>query len=204
MKTPKTTLAFFRFWKFIITKKDVDKEFADLVLDSSCYAVIGITPMLLWILSSISLVLFNAPFVLTVISITVSFFFFLGNFIFLDTVVSEAREFVWREQRRKEREERTRIFEENMERLRKERKEREKQRQQRYERMFDDYYKRTNRVDHNMQNAIKLLGLKEGFTKDDVRKAYRRLSKIHHPDMGGLEENFKKLKKAHDYIMKRM
>ena len=204
MKTQKRTLAFFRFWKFIIIKKDVDKEFADLVLDSINYAVIGITPLLLWIFTSVSLALFGAPFVLVTISIVVYLFFFIGNFIFLDTVVSEAREFVWREQRRKEREERARRFEENMEKLRRERREREKRRQERYQRMFDDYYKRTNRVDRNMQNAMKLLGLEEGFTKDDVRKAYRRLSKTHHPDMGGLEENFKKLKKAHDYIMKRM
>lgn len=56
--------------------------------------------------------------------------------------------------------------------------------------------------DKNRENAMSLLGLSEGFTQDDVKKAYRRLSKKHHPDMGGTEENFIRLNKAYKYLMK--
>lgn len=59
-------------------------------------------------------------------------------------------------------------------------------------------------VDRNMINAMKLLELEEGFTKQDVKAAYRKMSKIHHPDVGGLEVNFKRLNKAYKYIMDRI
>lgn len=56
----------------------------------------------------------------------------------------------------------------------------------------------------NIANAMNLLGLSYGFTEEDVKKAYKRLSKIHHPDVGGLPENFKRLKKAYDYLINNM
>lgn len=58
-----------------------------------------------------------------------------------------------------------------------------------------------NSVDKNKRNAIKLLGIEDSFTKDDVKKAYRRLARKHHPDAGGTEENFKRLNKAYQYLI---
>lgn len=69
------------------------------------------------------------------------------------------------------------------------------------------YYsnRQEEQIDQNMVNAKKLLGLKDGFTKSDVKFAYRKLSKIHHPDTStGTEENFKRLNTAYKYIMDRI
>lgn len=65
-------------------------------------------------------------------------------------------------------------------------------------------YSSHSSVDRNMENAKKLLNLPDNFTAKDVKSAYRRLSKIHHPDVGGTEVNFKKLKTAYDYVMDRI
>ena len=61
-----------------------------------------------------------------------------------------------------------------------------------------------NRVDQNRKNAMHLLDLQEPFTKQDVKSAYRKLVKVHHPDAGGLQANFVKLNKAYNYLMERM
>lgn len=60
-------------------------------------------------------------------------------------------------------------------------------------------------VDQNMINAMKLMSLKDGFTKQDLKSAYRRLSKIHHPDSPkGSEVNFKRLTTAYEYVLERI
>ena len=66
---------------------------------------------------------------------------------------------------------------------------------------FENFH---NRVDQNRKNAMHLLDLKEPFTKQDVKSAYRKLVKVHHPDAGGLQANFVKLNKAYNYLMERM
>lgn len=93
-----------------------------------------------------------------------------------------------------------REMDELLEEMRRARMEREGQRQYEYYRQRQQ--QRTS--NNNMANAMELLGLNEGFTSNDVKKAYRRLSKIHHPDVGGKQENFIKLKKAYDYVMSRI
>jgi septal ring factor EnvC (AmiA/AmiB activator) len=103
------------------------------------------------------------------------------------------------EERRRMKEETDRLVNEFFERMRR-RKEQE-QRQQQYQNRQQRQQSASN---NNMANAMKLLGLSEGFTEKDVKKAYRRLSKIHHPDVGGKEVNFLKLKKAYDYVMDRI
>lgn len=41
------------------------------------------------------------------------------------------------------------------------------------------------------QTALEIFGLKEGFTKDELNKSFRRLSKVSHPDTGGDENLFR-------------
>ena len=44
----------------------------------------------------------------------------------------------------------------------------------------------------------KVLGLNSSASTDDVKQAYRKLAMKHHPDRGGNEAEFKKIKEA-DY-----
>lgn len=47
-----------------------------------------------------------------------------------------------------------------------------------------------------------VLGVQQNATKNDLRNAFRALSKIHHPDAGGNENDFKRLRTAYDDGMK--
>lgn len=47
-----------------------------------------------------------------------------------------------------------------------------------------------------------VMGIKPDATREDIRNAFRALSKVHHPDAGGNEEDFKRLRKAFDEAMK--
>lgn len=46
-----------------------------------------------------------------------------------------------------------------------------------------------------------VLGIPNTSTKEAVRSAFRSLSKVHHPDAGGNESDFKCLRKAYDQAM---
>lgn len=53
----------------------------------------------------------------------------------------------------------------------------------------------------NRQSASKILGVNPNASKEDIKKAYRKLSMKHHPDReGGDEEQFKKLQEAYDFL----
>lgn len=69
------------------------------------------------------------------------------------------------------------------------------------ERMKKEALKKAS-VDQNKLNAMKLMGLGNNPTIEEVKKAFRKLSKIHHPDAGGTQNNFIKLTRAYDYLMK--
>jgi len=45
-----------------------------------------------------------------------------------------------------------------------------------------------------------ILGVKQGATQVDIKKAYRNLVKIHHPDVGGSEDKFKSISQAYDTL----
>jgi hypothetical protein len=47
-----------------------------------------------------------------------------------------------------------------------------------------------------------VLGIKADATHEDVRNAFRALAKFHHPDAGGNEEDFKRLRRAYDEAVK--
>lgn len=48
-----------------------------------------------------------------------------------------------------------------------------------------------------MEDLYGILGVEKTATQDDIKKAYRNLSKKHHPDVGGNEEEFKKISSAY-------
>ena len=46
-----------------------------------------------------------------------------------------------------------------------------------------------------------ILGVERGADKAAIVSAYRALAKVHHPDAGGIPDDFKKLRKAYDDAM---
>ncbi len=49
--------------------------------------------------------------------------------------------------------------------------------------------------------ALKVLGLKPGATQQMIRKAYRRLVKQHHPDVGGSKAAFRRVHEAYQLLL---
>jgi len=45
-----------------------------------------------------------------------------------------------------------------------------------------------------------ILGLEKEASKEEIKKAYRKLALVHHPDRGGNEEEFKKITKAYEIL----
>jgi hypothetical protein len=58
--------------------------------------------------------------------------------------------------------------------------------------------KTTKNMDYN--TAFKILGIRPPLDSKEVKQAYIRLAKIHHPDMGGSKESFVMLKTAYDLL----
>ena len=51
-----------------------------------------------------------------------------------------------------------------------------------------------------MSDPYGALGLQRGATEDEVKKAYRKLAREHHPDKGGDAEKFKKVQEAYEVL----
>jgi curved DNA-binding protein len=49
-------------------------------------------------------------------------------------------------------------------------------------------------------NPYQILGLKPGASEEEIKKAYRKLAMKHHPDRGGDEAEFKKIKEAYETL----
>jgi len=45
-----------------------------------------------------------------------------------------------------------------------------------------------------------LLGLQKGASKNEIKRAYKKLTLQHHPDKGGKEEDFKKITQAYEVV----
>ena len=50
--------------------------------------------------------------------------------------------------------------------------------------------------------ALEILKLSEEFCDEDLKKAYKSASKIHHPDLGGSTEMMQKVNEAYDLLLK--
>ena len=48
--------------------------------------------------------------------------------------------------------------------------------------------------------SLQLLGLTEGYTKADAKRAYRKASLKHHPDKGGSAEAFHRVTDAYEFL----
>jgi len=51
-----------------------------------------------------------------------------------------------------------------------------------------------------MKDFYEILGVEKTATKAQIKKAYRKLAKIHHPDKGGDEDVFKNISKAYEVL----
>ena len=49
-------------------------------------------------------------------------------------------------------------------------------------------------------NHYDTLGVKKGATADEIKKAFRRLARKHHPDAGGSEDRFKEVNEAYEVL----
>lgn len=54
---------------------------------------------------------------------------------------------------------------------------------------------------NGVMNPYEELGLQIGASTDEVKKAYRKLARQHHPDLGGSEEKMVLLNAAYDMII---
>lgn len=50
-------------------------------------------------------------------------------------------------------------------------------------------------------DPYQVLQIKRGSSKEEIKKAFFKLAKIHHPDKGGKQEDFVRIKKAYDTLM---
>ena len=51
-----------------------------------------------------------------------------------------------------------------------------------------------------MNDPHSVLGVSRTASDDEIKQAYRKLAKEHHPDRGGDEDKFKAINEAYDYI----
>ena len=49
-------------------------------------------------------------------------------------------------------------------------------------------------------NLYEILGVDKSASKDEIKKAYRKLAKEHHPDAGGDEKLFKEISYAYEVL----
>uniref|UniRef100_A0A7S0XJ86 J domain-containing protein n=1 Tax=Erythrolobus madagascarensis TaxID=708628 RepID=A0A7S0XJ86_9RHOD len=55
--------------------------------------------------------------------------------------------------------------------------------------------------DMSRREALLILGLREGSTRDQIRAAHRRMMRLNHPDTGGSQVLATKVNEAKDYLL---
>ena len=68
-------------------------------------------------------------------------------------------------------------------------------------RLVDDLLRLTTRPSDPRTAALRLLGLEPGASLAAIKRAYRRLAKAHHPDLGGDVEAFHRLDAAYRLLI---
>lgn len=71
-----------------------------------------------------------------------------------------------------------------------------------FDSIFEDEEEETKRPPTPDEIAMSIMGLKPGFTKDELRLRRRELAKKYHPDQGGDPEILKKINAAYDRLEK--
>ena len=54
----------------------------------------------------------------------------------------------------------------------------------------------------NKTEASVVLGVKEGASEQEIKRAHRKLAKQHHPDMGGSAEQFRRINEAYQILIR--
>jgi len=64
------------------------------------------------------------------------------------------------------------------------------------------YYRVLQKFISRKEKYLKVLGLKSGANKEEIKKARNRLAKMYHPDLeSGYEEKMKEINEAYHYLM---
>jgi hypothetical protein len=196
--------AFFKFYFYTITG---NKKRTQLVTSMAMFPIL-VTPVVLFIIhmmTSFVVLFYNPSSMVLTYTMPIWIPVILFNMIYANLV----RDKFWKDEREKlDREaqarreqlakerEAERMYNAWREHMRKQMDE-EKKRKERRENIHSNAHK----VNQNRVNALKLMGLNDNSSEKDIKLAYKRLAKVHHPDLGGKESNFIKLKKAYDYLM---
>jgi DnaJ-class molecular chaperone len=49
-------------------------------------------------------------------------------------------------------------------------------------------------------NLYEILNIEKNSSIDDIKKSYKKMVKIHHPDKGGKKEDFEKVRLAYEIL----
>lgn len=213
----KKYFSMFRFYYYVYNGSA--KKY-DVAMDANESFVATFTPMIFFILH-----IFSIFFVSSAI-FTISMFIWipiiLGNLTIVHNVGREGRKLKWEQEEKRreaEREAQQREYERIKREREKEQRERARKAEEEWKRVYRDFFERMNEEANRerfhrqtqqksytskLDSALKFLGLSRGATKDDVKRAYRKLAKKHHPDMGGNEKDFIKLKEHYDYAISQL
>lgn len=218
----KKYFSMFRFYYYVY--KGSAKKY-DIAMDTDTGEgfIASFTPMVFF-LSHIFLSFFMPP--IFTLSIFIWIPIILGNLTIVHNVGREGREIQWAQEQQRmeaEREAKQREYDRIKREQRARQEEQDRKREERvkreWERVYRDFFERMNEEGNRekshqqtrqksytsrLDSALTFLGLSRGATKDDVKRAYRKLAKKHHPDMGGNEKDFIKLKEHYDYAMSQL
>jgi ABC-type multidrug transport system fused ATPase/permease subunit len=171
------------------------KYLFDYAMDTRKSIGILFTPFLLAILLLTVGLIYKVNFML-LLSLVLLFFVLIVQAILL-TIRNKVNRMKFEEAERR-REYENKIIEEKIRKMQEERK----------KKMEEEFKKFQERKEKRTKNYLKkyyqILGLNENANAEEVKKAFRKLAKINHPDAGGDTKMFIKIKEAYDKIIKQV